>query len=379
MIYLDSAATSFPKPEGMYGAMEECLKYYCGNPGRSGHTFSIKTGEMVYETRKNLAEFFHIKNPERVIFTKNTTEALNIAILGYLKNGDHVVTSSMEHNSILRPLKILESKGISHTIVKADSEGSISVKKLEKAIKPNTRLIAITGASNVTGTKMDISDIGRLAQRRGVRFLLDAAQCAGSIPVNVNEINCDFMAFAGHKGLLGPQGTGGLYISPEVNINPLLYGGTGTESRSRLQPLDMPEAFEAGTINAPGIIGLGYALKVIDKIGIDAIEFYEKQLTRQLDEALFNMDEVIMYGPDADRKTGISLFNLKEKDCEEVAERLNREYGIAVRSGYHCAGLAHKTIGTWNCGAIRVSVGPFNTRKEINRTIDAIWHIGKGK
>ncbi len=377
MIYLDSAATSFPKPSGMYGVMEECLKYYCGNPGRSGHSFSLKTGEKIYETRKVVADFFHIKNPERVIFTKNTTEALNIAILGYVKKGDHVVTSSMEHNSVLRPLKSLQNQGVSHTIVKADKDGSIRVNNIERAIKPNTRLIIITGASNVTGTKTDIKAIGRLAKKRGIPFLLDAAQCAGSEELNVNEINCDFMAFPGHKSLLGPQGTGGLYISPKQSIRPLLCGGTGTESKSMLQPLDIPEAFEAGTLNAPGIIGLGYSIKVINKIGINAIEFYEQQLTKRFDEAIGNMKKVKRYGPSADKKTGITLFNIKGMDCEEAAERLNRQYGIAVRSGYHCAGLAHKTIGTWNSGAIRLSVGPFNTRKEIDCAIDAIWNISQ--
>ncbi len=355
------------------------MTHYCGNPGRSGHAMSMKTGEKVYEARKQVAKLFHIENPGRLLFTKNTTESLNLAMYGFLQEGDHVITTSMEHNSVLRPLKALEERGVQHSIVCGNIEGCVSAEDMEKAITEKTRLIVMTAASNVTGSIMPIKEVSEIARRRGIPLLLDAAQGAGSMALDVEDLGISMMAFPGHKGLLGPLGTGCLYVSEDIQLKPLLYGGTGTESRSRLQPADFPEGFEAGTVNAPGIIGLGYAASAVEQVGIGAISYHERQLISRFDSAIRNMNCVDLYGPVPEGKTGISLFNIRGIECEEVADRLNREFGIAVRSGYHCAGLAHRTIGTFDIGAVRLSVGPFNTGKDIKRAIDAVWKISQKK
>ena len=376
MIYLDNAATSYPKPRGMVAAMEECILKYCGNPGRSGHSMSMRTGEEVYHARKKICRIFAIQQPERLVFAKNTTEALNLGLKGVLKPGDHVITTSMEHNSVLRPLKALEKQGVSQSVIRADREGFIKASDIEKAIRPNTRLIAVTAASNVTGTKMPLCEIGETARKRGILFLVDGAQGAGSMEIDVEKMNIDLLAFPGHKGLLGPMGTGALYIGPHVRLSHIMEGGTGSDSKSRLQPCELPEGYEAGTINAPAIIGMGYSTEFVEKIGPEVIGKYEEELIRLFDERLDEMKFVTRYGPDACRKTGISLFNVAGISAEEVTGVLSSRYGIAVRGGFHCAGLAHKTIGTWDTGAVRVSVGPFNTRRDMEKLADAINEIG---
>lgn len=377
MIYLDNAATSYPKPRGMVAAMEECILKYCGNPGRSGHSMSMRTGEEVYHARRKIARLFNIEQAERLVFTKNTTEALNMGLKGVLLPGDHVITTSMEHNSVLRPLKALEKRGIKQSIIRADREGFVKPSDFEKAIRPETRLIAVTAASNVTGTKMPLEEIGELARKRGILFLVDGAQGAGSMEIDVKKMNINMLAFPGHKGLLGPQGTGALYIDPELKLNHIMEGGTGTDSKSRLQPWEFPEGYEAGTINAPAIIGLGYSAEFAEKIGPEVIGKYEEELIGWLDERLDEMDFVTRYGPQACRKTGISLINIRGIAAEEVTSILSSRYGIAVRGGFHCAGLAHKTIGTWDEGAVRISVGPFNTRRDMEKLTDAIREIGR--
>ena len=376
MIYLDNAATSYPKPRGMVAAMEECILKYCGNPGRSGHSMSMKTGEEVYHARRKIASLFGIRQPERLVFTQNTTEALNMGLKGVLQSGDNVITTTMEHNSVLRPLKALEKRGVSQSVIRADREGYIKASEIEKAIRKDTKLIAITAASNVTGTRMPIEEIGELARRRGILFLVDGAQGAGSMAIDVERMHIDMLAFPGHKGLLGPQGTGALYVSPEIRLRHIMEGGTGTDSKSRFQPCEFPEGYEAGTINAPAIIGLGYSAEFVEKIGPEVIGKYEEELIGWLDERLDEMDFVKRYGPDACRKTGISLINIRGVGAEEVTSVLSSKYGIAVRGGYHCAGLAHKTIGTWDEGAVRISAGPFNTRKDMEKLVDAIKEIG---
>ena len=377
MIYLDNAATSYPKPRGMVAAMEECILKYCGNPGRSGHSMSMRTGEEVYHARRKIARLFNIEQAERLVFTKNTTEALNMGLKGVLLPGDHVITTSMEHNSVLRPLKALEKRGIRQSIIRADREGFVKPSDFEKAIRPETRLIAVTAASNVTGTKMPLEEIGELARKRGILFLVDGAQGAGSMEIDVKKMNISMLAFPGHKGLLGPQGTGALYIDPELKLNHIMEGGTGTDSKSRLQPCEFPDGYEAGTINAPAIIGLGYSAEFVEKIGPEVIGKYEEELIGWLDERLDEMDFVTRYGPQACRKTGISLINIRGAAAEEVTSILSSRYGIAVRGGFNCAGLAHKTIGTWDEGAVRISVGPFNTRRDMEKLTDAIREIGR--
>lgn len=378
MIYLDNAATSFPKPSGMLRVIYECMRDYCGNPGRSGHRMSIRTGEEIYKTRNELARLFHIKDSSRIVFTGNTTEALNLGMKGVLQSGDHVITSAMEHNSVLRPLKTLEKPGVETTIIRCAGDGALNVELLKREIKNNTKLIICTHASNVTGTIMPVKQIGELARQNNVLFMVDAAQSAGSLPIDVNEMKIDLLALPGHKGLLGPMGTGMLYVRENVKLRPLKEGGTGTYSRELDQPADFPEGYEAGTVNAPGIIGLGYSANYVSQIGVENIRAYEEELVSMLDNALRNMDGVTVYGPwSSKRKTGISLFNLKNISSEEVCDKLSSHYGIASRGGYHCAALAHKTIGTYDIGAVRLSVGPFNTKREIGMTIEAIYQMQK--
>lgn len=377
MIYLDNGATSFPKPKGMVAAMEECMLRYCGNPGRSGHSMSLRTGEEVYRARKAIAELFHISDGSRLLFTKNTTEALNLGLRGILKPGDHVITTSMEHNSVLRPLKFLERKGISQSVIRADREGFVKVTDIEKCIQKNTRLIVVTAASNVTGTKMPLAEIGQLAKRRGILFMVDGAQGAGCMDLDVEKLCISLLAFPGHKGLLGPQGTGALYVAPGLDMEPLLQGGTGTVSKSRVQPQEFPEGFEAGTINAPAIIGLGYSAEYVGRIGVDTIGQYEEALISRLEEKLCNMEFIRLYGPEPSKKTGITLLNVDGYGAEEVTSLLSSRFGIAVRGGFHCAGLAHKTIGTWDVGAVRVSVGPYNRPEDMDALAEALWNIGR--
>ncbi len=378
MIYLDNGATSYPKPEGMLRAMNECMRDYCGNPGRSGHLMSIRTGEEIYKARNELGKLFRIKDCSRIIFTSNATDALNLGIKGVLQSGDHVIISAMEHNSVLRPLKALERKGVETTIVKCREDGTLNMEMLQRAIRDNTKLIAITHASNVTGTIMPIREIGEIARQRNIIFMVDAAQSAGSLPIDVNDMNIALLAMPGHKGLLGPMGTGLLYVREDVLLNPLKEGGTGTKSRELDQPCDFPEGYEAGTVNAPGIIGLGYSARYVSKMGIDNIRVHEEGLVSALDEGLRNMKGVIVYGPsDPKKKTGIATFNLKTMGCEEVCDALNFKYGVASRGGFHCAPLAHKTIGTYDIGAVRLSVGPFNTKRDINMAVEAVYQIQK--
>ncbi|MFV0517083.1 MAG: aminotransferase class V-fold PLP-dependent enzyme [Aminipila sp.] len=376
MIYLDNGATSFPKPKAMIQSMAKCMEEYCGNPGRSGHFMSMKTGEEVYKARKNLAKLFNISNPGQIIFTWNTTGALNQGIQGVLKEGDHAITTSMEHNSVLRPLKELEAKGVTHTIIKCDKTGSINLRDIKAAIKDNTRMIICTHASNVTGTLLPIREIGELAHRNNLLFMVDGAQSGGCIPINVAEMNIDLLAVPGHKGLLGPMGTGFLYVRDGIDVMPLLQGGTGTASKDRRQPTEMPEGFESGTVNAPGIIGLGTSVEILLGLGVVTIHEYEEQLTSILDEAIRNMKNVTVYGvEDCRKKAGIVTFNIKGKSCEQVADELSSVYGIAGRAGYHCAGLAHKTIGSWDTGAYRLSVGPYTTKTQIKTAIEAVYRI----
>jgi cysteine desulfurase family protein len=378
MIYFDNGATSFPKPSGMIAAMSRCMSDYCGNPGRSGHDMSMRTGEEVYKARMSLAKIFNIDEPERVVFTVNTTEALNVGIKGVLNSGDHVITTAMEHNSVLRPLKTLEDYGVTHSIVKCHTDGHVDLKTIKDALRPNTKMIVCTHASNVVGTIMPIREIGELARSRNLIFMVDAAQSAGCVKVDVEEMKIDMLAVPGHKGLLGPLGTGALFVRNGLTPRPLKEGGTGTESKNRKQPTEFPEGYESGTVNAPGIIGLGYSTEFVRKLGVEKIRDYEESLIRPIDASLRNMRNVTVYGPsDCRKKTSMVTFNINNKSCEEVSQILNDRFKIAVRAGYHCAGLAHKTIGTWDTGAVRLSVSPFNSKQEIKTAIDAIYIISK--
>lgn len=365
MIYLDNAATSFPKPAGMAEAMMEHIVSWCGNPGRAGHDMSRKTAAAITDTRERLADFIGAADPSRIIFTNNATAALNLAIHGILGKGDHVITTSMEHNSVLRP--IAES-GAEYTVIKCGTDGSLDVSAVAAAIRPDTRMIACTHASNVTGTIMPVNRLAEVCRKYNLLLLVDASQSLGHIPVSVRA--ADLLAAPGHKGLLGPMGTGFLYVRAGLKLKPLMQGGTGTYSKLMEPPLEFPESFETGTLNAPGLIGLGYVLKQHNLYGFDT------ELVRDLDAGLRNIPRVKVYGPcDCRRKTGIVSFNIDGWDSRDIASLLNDDFGIATRAGFHCAGLAHKTIGTWDTGAVRMSIGPFNNMRQIRLAIDAVYRI----
>lgn len=378
MIYFDNAATTFPKPNEVYDSIMTAMKEYGANPGRSGHKLALKAGRGIYETRELIGKLFNVKNPMNIILTFNATESLNIGIKGSLKPGDHVITTSMEHNSVLRPIKYLERYGIESTIVKGDSQGRIKASDIEKHIKKNTKLIVNTHVSNLTGTIMPVKEIGEIAKKNGVIYMVDAAQSAGVYDIDVEAMNIDILAFPGHKGLLGPQGTGGLVLRDGLVLEGFMQGGTGSASHSLDQPDIFPDKFESGTANAPGIIGLGAGIRYILDRGIIDIRKHEESLTEHFIKEAEKIDGIILYGPsNVEEQGAVVALNIKDADSSEVAYILDEEYDIAVRPGLHCAPLAHETIGTLEQGVVRFSFGLFNTHEEIDFCIKALKDIAK--
>lgn len=375
MIYFDNAATTFPKPQVVYDKIMDAMINYGANPGRSGHKLALKTSREVFETRQLLSKFFNTGNPMNIIFTFNCTESLNIGIKGILKSGDHVITTSMEHNSVLRPIKNLETIGVESTIIDANPQGLIDPFDIENAIKPNTKLIATTHISNLVGSITPIEEIGAIAKKYGIYYLVDAAQSAGVYDIDVKKMNIDILAFPGHKGLLGPQGTGGLYINDRLDIDSIFQGGTGSESSSMIQPDTWPDKFESGTVNAPGVIGLGAGIKYIMEKGIENIRHHEEELTGYFIEEIKNIKGIKLYGPLINRQGPVVSLNIKDIDSSEISYILDNEYNIAVRPGLHCAPLGHKTIGTLNQGTVRFSFGIFNTYEEIEIAVKALKDI----
>lgn len=378
MIYFDNAATSFPKPQIVYDEIMDSMMNYGANPGRSGHKLALRASRGIYTARNNISKLFNVKNPLDIIFTFNCTESLNIAIKGVLKPGDHVITTSMEHNSMLRPIVYLEKMGIEHSIVWGDSKGRIDPNHIEKEIKSNTKLIATTHISNLTGTIIDINSIGEICKKHGIMYLVDAAQSAGVYDIDLSKVNIDMLAFPGHKGLLGPQGTGGLYIKKGIDIVEIFQGGTGSVSDLLTQPEDMPDKFESGTANTSGIIGLGAGVKYIMDIGLENIRKKELDLTKYFMDEIRKIDGIKIYGPEnmAEHAPVVAL-NIKEADSSEVSYILNEEYDIGVRPGLHCAPLAHKTIGSFHQGAVRFSFGYENTFEQIETGIKALREISR--
>ncbi|SEN96592.1 cysteine desulfurase family protein [Peptostreptococcus russellii] len=373
MIYLDNAATTFPKPESVYAKMDDCMRNYCANPGRSGHKMAMESARVVEETRDIIAKLFNIKNPMDVVYTFNATDSLNLAIKGFLKPGDHVITTTMEHNSVLRPIMELENIGVEHTFVQADEEGRIDPKDVETAIKDNTKLIAIIHASNVTGTLIDIETIGKIAKNHGITYLVDASQSAGIYDIDVDKLNIDMLAMPGHKGLLGPQGTGVLYVNNKIRLHSQREGGTGSKSEEIIQPDLYPDKYESGTHNTPGIVGLGAGVEFLLETGLDNIRKHEEELSQYMIDEILKIDGVKLYGPkSAKERAAVIAVNIKDLDSGEVTFRLDREFGIATRSGIHCAPLAHKSIGTLEQGAVRFSLGYFTTKEEVEEAIKAI-------
>ncbi|MEN6328165.1 MAG: aminotransferase class V-fold PLP-dependent enzyme [Syntrophomonas sp.] len=376
-IYMDNAATSFPKPEAVYLAVDAFNRQLGANPGRGSSRQSLKSGSILMEARESLARLFNIEDSSRIAFTANITEALNMGLKGILHPGDHVITTSMEHNAVARPLYRMQQQGIEWTVVKCSSTGELQPEDFIKAIRPNTRLICMPHASNVTGTIMPIEAVGRLAKANNLLFMVDSAQTAGVLDIDV-EKNIDILAFTGHKGLFGPQGTGGIYLRPGLEIETIKEGGTGSMSEYLEHPMLMPDHLESGTPNTPGIAGLLAGVEFIAQTGMTNIRKHEEELSVRLIEGLAEIPKVILYGPgDCHKQTAVVAFNIEGMDCGDLSLYLDGEYGIANRSGLHCAPLAHETIGTLESGTCRLSPGYFNTTEEIDEVIKAVYEIAR--
>jgi cysteine desulfurase/selenocysteine lyase len=378
VIYLDNAASSWPKPDTTWQAMEHFMRSVGANPGRSGHRLSIEAGRIINEAREALAELFAIDDPLRIVFTRNATESLNLAIFGILQSGDHCVTSSMEHNSVMRPLRALEKKGLELTAVSCSSKGELDPRGIEKAIKKNTRLIVTTHASNIIGTLMPIAEVGAIARAHGIPYCIDAAQTAGAYPIDVETMKIDLLAFTGHKSLFGPQGSGGLYISEglEEKLEPLMRGGTGSRSEFQEQPDFMPDKYESGTPNTVGIAGLGAGVRFCLEQGVAHIREKEEGLTRMLIEGLGAITHVLVHGcGDAEKQVAICSFSIRDLAPSAITMELDEEFGIMTRPGLHCAPIAHQTIGTSPEGTVRLSAGYFTTEEEISLALEAVEKI----
>jgi len=378
MVYLDNAATSFPKPEEVYVEMDAFMRNTCANPGRSSHEMARESAAVVMRARENIAKLFNIENPLRIGFTCNATMALNIAIHGVLKKGDHVITTAMDHNSVLRPLYELKRKGIiDYTVIMPRNQfGAIDPSSFTKAVRTKTKLIATTLSSNVTGMVLPYKEIGEIAKRRGILYLLDCSQGAGVLPVDVKNMYISLLAFPGHKGLMGPQGTGGLYVNEAVSLRPIIQGGTGSRSSETVQPDFMPDIIESGTLNTPGIAGLNAGVEFILKTGTDNIYKKKKSLIERLYEGLAVNKRIRLYSTiEGYLNSGIVALLIDGMDSSEIANILDSRYHIAVRPGFHCAPLAHKALGTDKTGLVRLSPGYFNTHDEIQYVIKCINEI----
>lgn len=375
MVYLDNAATSFPKPEEVYVEMDVFMRKNCANPGRSSHEMARASAEIVMKARENTAKLFNIENPLRIGFTFNATMALNIAIQGVLKKGDHVITTAMDHNSVLRPLYELKRKGIiDFTVIMPKNQfGAIDPSSFTRAVRTNTKLIVTTLSSNVTGTVLPYKEIGEIARKKGLLYLLDCSQGAGVLHIDVKNMYISMLAFPGHKTLMGPQGTGGLYICEEVALRPIIQGGTGSRSYETVQPDFMPDMIESGTLNTPGIAGLNAGVEFILKTGPEAIYKKKKILIERLYEGLVTNKRIKLYSTiEGYSNSGIISILIEGLDSSEAANLLDSKYHIAVRPGFHCAPLAHKAIGTGKTGLIRLSPGYFNTYDEIQYAVKCI-------
>lgn len=377
MIYLDNAATSFPKPSEVYDEVLNCMRNYAANPGRGSYEMSVKAALKIMETREKICQLFNIPDPFNLVFTCNATEGLNIGIKGLLKVGDHVISTVIEHNSVLRPLHSLSKNGVEVTLISVDKAGYVNIKDIKDEIKKNTKMIIINHTSNVLGSIQDIKNIGNLSKTKGIIFMVDASQSAGVIPIDVERDNIDLLAFSGHKGLLGPQGTGCLFIRNGIRLKNFREGGTGSNSHFMVQPDFMPDQFESGTLNTPGIAGLCEGIKFINKVGIYNIQKFEEELISYLLEELKKLSYIKIYGNNSKKqRSSVLSFNVEGIDASIIGEKLNDE-GIAVRTGYHCAPLIHEIIGTEYAGTVRVSPGYFNTFDDIEKLLVAIMRIYK--
>lgn len=375
-IYLDNAATSWPKSPVVLSAMHRSLEQGFGNPGRGGHAFSLHAAREVYEARVSLSRMLGAPSSDRVIFTKNATEAVNFVLFGYLRPGDHVITSSMEHNAVMRPLRRLESVGTELSFIPSGSDGLFDPAEVKKLLRPNTRLIFLNHASNVCGTISPIHEVGKIAAESGVSFAIDATQTAGVVPVDMRKHHIDYLIFTGHKALGGLQGVGGLILGNEADLNPILFGGTGSASESEKQPDFLPDKLESGTLNALGIAGLGAALRELEAIGIETVQKHEQMLLRQLLDGLTLLPQVKIHGTKNETgSVGVLSLNIEGFSCATVSQQLEDRFGILTRSGLHCAPAAHRMIGTFPAGSVRCSLSRFTTTDDISHTVQAISEL----
>lgn len=378
-LFLDNAATSFPKPDSVYRAMDAVMREIGVAPGRGGYRQSLAAARIVFETRSALARFFGVSDSSRLIFTHSATESLNIAVMGLLKPGDHVVSTTVEHNALLRPLHLVASRGVEVTFVQANREGVVSPQDIAAALRPESRLVAFAHCSNVTGTLQPLQEIARVAREGGALVLVDAAQSAGYFPLDLEGMGIDLLAAPGHKGLYGPPGTGILALAAGLKLEPLLVGGTGGSASSPDQPEGLPERFESGTINTPAIAGLKAGLDFLLETGLDAIRAKGKLLVEQIVEGLRAIPGATVYGPATGERGGAVSFNLQGRDPAEIGFILDSEYDISVRAGLHCAPDVHRTIGTYPTGTVRVSPGFFNSERDISNFLTAMREIASGK
>ena len=377
MIYLDNAATTLRKPQPVIDAVVAAMTTL-GNSARGTHDGSLSASRIIYGTREKLAELFGCPRPDHVAFTCNSTEALNMAICGLLNPGDHVISTDLEHNSVLRPLYRMEAeRNVSLSFVPADWHGNLDYGDFARFIRPETRAIVCTHASNLTGNAVNIGRVGEIAHAHGLTFIVDASQTAGVLPINMAAQHIDILCFTGHKSLMGPQGTGGLCLGEGINLRPWKVGGTGVQTYSRSQPEQLPTLLEAGTLNGHGIAGLSAALDYIRKVGMDTIREKEEALMRRFYAGVSAVPGVTVYGDFTAPRTAVAALNIRDYDSGEVADALSQDYGIATRSGAHCAPRMHRALGTEHQGAVRFSFGWFNTEAEIDTAIQAVKELAE--
>lgn len=377
VIYMDNAATTLKKPQEVIDAVVQAMSSM-GNAGRGANEAALGAARMIYDARDRLCHFFGGENPSRLVFTNNSTESLNIALKGILNPGDHVITTVLEHNSVLRPLYQLQESGVELTIIGCDEKGNIDFCDIESSIKKNTRMIVCTNGSNLTGNYIPLEPIGELAHKNGLLFVVDASQTAGVFPIDVKKMKIDVLCFTGHKGMLGPQGTGGMYVGEGVEIRPFKSGGTGVQTFNKRQPEEMPVRLEAGTLNGHGIAGLLAGVEYLERTGIDTIREREQMLMRRFYDGIKDIPGLTFYG-DFSRKERcpIVTFNIGDYDSGEVSDALLMDYGISTRPGGHCAPLLHEAFGTVKQGAVRFSFSHYNTEEEVDAAIQAVYELAQ--
>lgn len=377
MIYMDNAATTLKKPQEVIDAVVQAMTSM-GNAGRGANEAALGAARMIYTAREKLCHFFGGDQPSRLVFTNNSTESLNVSLKGLLNPGDHVITTVLEHNSVLRPLYQLQETGVELTVIDCDEKGNIDLRDMENAIRKNTRMIVCTNGSNLTGNYIPLEPVGELAHRHGLLFVVDASQTAGVFPIDVKKMQIDVLCFTGHKGMLGPQGTGGMYVSEGVEIRPFKAGGTGVQTFSKTQPEEMPVRLEAGTLNGHGIAGLLAGVEYLEKTGIDTIRAREQMLMRKFYDGIKAIPGLTFYGDfDQKERCPIVTFNIGDYDSGEVSDALLMDYEISTRPGGHCAPLLHEAFGTVKQGAVRFSFSHYNTEEEIDAAIRAVYELAQ--